>query len=291
MRLLLFLMFGLLFESVASADDGKVNSASFLEKLAGKHEDFSELKRIRRKMVREIDAAEREIRNLEAEIEQLSRGLEDAPRELQFLKFKVENASSRISKLKEIDKTAGNPGKKEISAKDGLFSLNSDSDDPAVWEGRKSELETRIREIENKQQRLKVSESELKGRRETLSIKQNELLDLEDRIGNALSTGTNQYIYRTVISLVFAVIVFSLVLKFFVIVENNEAVKQSIFSGEAGIQFITLFSIVIAVILFGILDILGANELSALLGGLSGYILGKSAPRGKLSTGDADSHG
>jgi hypothetical protein len=62
---------------------------------------------------------------------------------------------------------------------------------------------------------------------------------------------------------------------FFWIAFSNDEVKKAIFSNEAGIQFITMFSIVIAVILFGIIGILESKELSALLGGLSGYILGK----------------
>jgi presenilin-like A22 family membrane protease len=44
---------------------------------------------------------------------------------------------------------------------------------------------------------------------------------------------------------------------------------------QSGIQFLTLFSLVIAIILFGITDILEGKELAALLGGLSGYILGR----------------
>jgi hypothetical protein len=51
-------------------------------------------------------------------------------------------------------------------------------------------------------------------------------------------------------------------------------VRREIFAGQAGIQFVTLFSFVIAIILFGIIDILEGKELAALLGGLSGYILG-----------------
>ncbi len=41
--------------------------------------------------------------------------------------------------------------------------------------------------------------------------------------------------------------------------------------GQSGIQFLTLFSLVIAIILFGI----KGKELAALLGGLSGYIFGE----------------
>jgi hypothetical protein len=55
--------------------------------------------------------------------------------------------------------------------------------------------------------------------------------------------------------------------------------RTTIFSRESGIQFITLFSLVIAIILFGILEILHDKELAALLGGLSGYILGRVSDR------------
>jgi hypothetical protein len=58
---------------------------------------------------------------------------------------------------------------------------------------------------------------------------------------------------------------------------RDDKVRQEIFSGQAGIQFITLLSLVIAIILFGITGILEGKELSALLGGLAGYILGWSA--------------
>jgi hypothetical protein len=43
------------------------------------------------------------------------------------------------------------------------------------------------------------------------------------------------------------------------------------------LQFITLFSLIIAIILFGLTDVLQGRELAALPGGISGYILGRSA--------------
>jgi hypothetical protein len=95
-----------------------------------------------------------------------------------------------------------------------------------------------------------------------------------------MNNSEKEYIYRGVVSLIFAAIVFWLIMKFYKVIGEDSSVKRSVFGGDSGIQFITLFSIVIAVILFGILDILGANELSALLGGLSGYILGKSSASG-----------
>jgi hypothetical protein len=73
----------------------------------------------------------------------------------------------------------------------------------------------------------------------------------------------------------FALLVGLVILCFFYIARIDERVRQAIFSGQAGIQFITLFSLVIAIILFGITGILEGKELAALLGGLSGYILGR----------------
>jgi hypothetical protein len=46
---------------------------------------------------------------------------------------------------------------------------------------------------------------------------------------------------------------------------------------ESGTQFVTLFSLLIAIILFGVLKILEGKELAALLGGLSGYVLGRGS--------------
>jgi hypothetical protein len=53
-------------------------------------------------------------------------------------------------------------------------------------------------------------------------------------------------------------------------------VIEEIFRGRAGLQFITIFSLVIAIILFGIAGVLEGKELAALFGGLAGYILGQS---------------
>lgn len=77
-------------------------------------------------------------------------------------------------------------------------------------------------------------------------------------------------------SAVFAVLVAGVIGGFFWIATKDETVRRAIFSGTAGIQFVTLFSVVIAIILFGIIEILEGKELAALLGGLSGYILGRA---------------
>ena len=83
--------------------------------------------------------------------------------------------------------------------------------------------------------------------------------------------------FRFWVSLLFGVLIAAVIGFFFLLAFRDEVMRRAIFSGETGIQFLTLFSLVIAIILFGITSILESKELSALLGGLSGYILGRTA--------------
>jgi hypothetical protein len=85
-----------------------------------------------------------------------------------------------------------------------------------------------------------------------------------------------QQTFKLQMSSIFAGLVGVVIAGFFTVAFRDKQVRREIFSGQAGIQFVTLFSLVIAIILFGIIDILEGKELAALLGGLSGYILGRS---------------
>jgi hypothetical protein len=89
--------------------------------------------------------------------------------------------------------------------------------------------------------------------------------------------------FKLEMSSIFALLVGIVIAGFFIVAFRDEQVRREIFSGQAGIQFVTLFSLVIAIILFGIIDILEGKELAALLGGLSGYILGRSTSAPKQS--------
>jgi len=269
----------LIFASDDKAESGQ--GTFFLGKLFSKSENFTELKRQRRQLNNDISHNEREIKSLENQAEQLTKDLEDAPSEIRALEDRIRVTEVKIAKTSDTKtdqkKSPQNTTRaklEELLDEDGLYSASSIDQLRSI----KQRLEQRKKDINEKIQKSVQLKDEIKKRRDELEGKQAALVDLEDRISVSLNVGTNQYIYRTLVSAIFAAIVFYLVLQFFKIVQDNEEVKKSIFSGDAGIQFITLFSIVIAVILFGILEILGANELSALLGGLSGYILGKSSP-------------
>ena len=115
--------------------------------------------------------------------------------------------------------------------------------------------------------------------------KQQLLASVEDTIQDLLNPDTAKQRFKSTVSMVFAALVGTVICGFFVIAFRDERVRQAIFSGQAGMQFVTLFSLVIAIILFGITSILEAKELAALLGGLSGYILGRvTAERPSVTT-------
>lgn len=100
---------------------------------------------------------------------------------------------------------------------------------------------------------------------------------LDDRVQSLLSEDDRKSYYTTISTGIFAVLVGLVIFGFFAIAFLSEPVRNAIFAGDSGIQFVTMFSLVIAIILFGILGILQGKELAALLGGLSGYILGRGS--------------
>lgn len=83
--------------------------------------------------------------------------------------------------------------------------------------------------------------------------------------------------FKKQISWSFALLVGIVIVGFFIIAYRDDEIRKTIFSGDAGLQFITIFSIIIAIILFGITEVLGGKEIAALIGGISGYILGRSS--------------
>jgi hypothetical protein len=265
--------------SVAASDQNQ----PFVDRFFGKKANFDQLRRDRRKILSEIAALEREVKTAENQVEVLNRNAERITFDQRMLESQMRQIDVELS-LWKLDPKSPNTDSRYVrnklpTAEDTPFSGLSYE----LIKSRKSDLEQRIKSITERT--LQAAQLVEANKRRQIDIRQKEaaLIEVEELIGNEIGMGANQYIYRTIVSLIFAGIVAYLVYKFFKTIEQNEKVKESIFSGEAGIQFITLFSIVIAVILFGILEILGSNELSALLGGLSGYILGKVGPRPQQS--------
>jgi hypothetical protein len=131
---------------------------------------------------------------------------------------------------------------------------------------------------------------------ELVSKEQQELAKVESAIGSALDVERPKQTFKAELSVAFSLLVGFVIGGFYWIVAKNPDVGKSIFVGDAGLQFITLFSLVIAIILFGLTEVLQGRELAALLGGISGYILGRSGhsnsqPSVKTSQGGDKSAG
>ena len=106
-----------------------------------------------------------------------------------------------------------------------------------------------------------------------------DIYDCLRQIDSALAPEYSQQDFRKTISIYFTGLIGLLLVVFFFLVykKSNHNLSKELLSGY-GLQFVTLFVLIIAVILFGILGILEGSELAAILSGISGYILGKGVP-------------
>ncbi|MDP9266935.1 MAG: hypothetical protein M3P27_01240 [Acidobacteriota bacterium] len=208
-----------------------------------KDKSFVELTDLRQKLEKEIQLQQQEVDVLAAKL--LER--ENLERETGFLEKTYQNVSPEIPlPLKNAYKAQAKEARARLdNAKitEPKEKLDRDLDN------KKAELQKKKREKENVEWRI------------------SELIDIE----------RPRQEFKKTMSLDFSFLVGLVILGFFVVSWRDPVVRRSIFAGQSGIQFITLFSLVISIILFGITGILQDKELAALLGGLSGYILGRGA--------------
>ena len=139
--------------------------------------------------------------------------------------------------------------------------------------------EQTMQNLESKLKLLKTDQfvnDELAKKRQLLTDDKDLLLCIQETIPQLTSPDQQ---FKGYMSGAFAALIAIVIGGFFLLASRDEVMRRAIFSGETGIQFLTLFSLVIAIILFGIINILEGKELAALLGGLSGYILGRTTQR------------
>ena len=98
----------------------------------------------------------------------------------------------------------------------------------------------------------------------------------QTQIDNALAPEYKEQSFRVSISITFAILIGILLLAFFflIYIKSESHIAIELLSGT-GLQFITIFILIISITLFGILGILEGRELAAILSGISGYILGR----------------
>jgi Rad3-related DNA helicase len=111
-----------------------------------------------------------------------------------------------------------------------------------------------------------ASDLPLAGAQGAFEQKQNEIATLlrsKDKVERAMSEVIDiekpKQSFKTIISSIFAGLVAAVIVGFFVVSWRDEKVRREIFSGQSGIQFLTLFSLVIAIILFGITPFCGSG--------------------------------
>jgi hypothetical protein len=103
----------------------------------------------------------------------------------------------------------------------------------------------------------------------------NYLTRIDAAIAELMTSNNEDSQFRLEMGIGFLLLVTLLIACFFGFASRSGSMRE-IMRNDRGLQFITLFSLVIAITLFGLLNILEGKELAALLGGLSGYILGRA---------------
>jgi hypothetical protein len=111
---------------------------------------------------------------------------------------------------------------------------------------------------------------------------------VEQKIAALFDDKRDVSLFRAISTAIMGVLIAIVVGGFYVIAWYKDGIATKIFGGEMGMQFVTLFLIVIAIILFGIMGTLEGRELAALLGGLSGYILGKASVKPDANRSDSN---
>lgn len=139
---------------------------------------------------------------------------------------------------------------------------------------------TRLNEVKEQLKDCKAQElkrqDEYNALKANLNIVKKDFALCQEQIDTALVPEYQDQEFRKKISIGFAYLLGSLLLIFIAVVFRSQKNIADYFFSDTGLQFITLFVLIIAIILFGILKILEGRELAAILAGISGYILGKS---------------
>jgi predicted nucleic acid-binding Zn-ribbon protein len=198
----------------------------------------------------------------------------DAAEKLKLTETDIEKLRAQVSSYR------ANLGNLDEEIANYDENLKKFTNQKAEWDSRRDAMGNLIADI---QTALPVGAANLASLNRQLS-------EADEKIASLFGQNDASNKFKTTMSEVFAGLVALVIIGFFFIAVRDNTVRRAIFSNESGIQFITLFALVIAIILFGIVDILEGKELAALLGGLSGYILGRGTARpggGEASTAAA----
>jgi hypothetical protein len=256
--------------------------------------------------LRTIEVQFNEVRDLRSRLLSL---LPDQKVNLDDVKAKLKTLQSE---KKDLDAAQTDTNQLIQNTKQSLLQIQPQVDDlknkQNLSDDQKNQLTVYLDTAKQLQQQLNQNESKLAAigpqlltypdqiKNAQLEVDQNTncyqfLLSLQDRVEQRtlglLIPTSQKNSFRLWLSFIYAGIVLVLIGGFYGLAFIDRPMRRAIFGRQAGIQFITLFSLVIAIILFGVLEILADKELAALLGGISGYILGRvSSDRSEISTSE-----
>lgn len=202
--------------------------------------------------------------DLNSDIPLLQKQIEDISNSLQTLKYTDED----IQKLKQ-DTAYFKSQIQKLKNSKGADSLISSYEYTVSYDV--SRLQALSRDLDNSKNLANQKDSLSK----ILVDKKMKLVQTENQIAQLMIPRLSQQNFMFWSSISFVLLMGVLLATFFYVVSRDTTIRQKIFGSDSGIQFITLFSIVIAIIIFGLTGILEGKELSALLGSVAGYILGK----------------
>ncbi|MFN7675899.1 hypothetical protein [Flavobacterium sp.] len=193
---------------------------------------------------------------------------------IQSIDYNLNNIEGIIKNKKATDLVEINPA---LLSLDYYLSGYYDKSDITAFKkitvseiaNKKNDLET-IKKEYSKQNQFRTN---LKKNIKNVSA---DIRECRNQIDDSSAVENRNQEFRKTISIYFTILIGILLVIFFLIVylKSDNTLSKELLSGY-GLQFITLFVLIIAVILFGILGILESSELSAILSGISGYILGK----------------
>lgn len=213
-----------------------------------KEQEFSKLRSERRKAILEIPKLQDRVKQLSSEIQ----ALKEEKSEYEYYLADT-NRSIESNANNDQNSTQKSEADSFILKKRDLYTSHIASITPKIAQKELDIVNAKI-ELEKAQEKQ---------------------YELEEAINLLLIPENAKNQFKLYITAAFSLLVALVIIGFFIVSLKDEQVRRSIFSSQSGIQFLTLFSLVIAIILFGITGILGGKELAALLGGISGYILGR----------------
>ncbi len=203
-----------------------------------------------------------------ADMRTLFRVREDLAVSMRNRDRQVEDLQKRINGLQSAEQLQSSLDRAKLDLERLRRSPNPDAD----------KIDSVTKYIENLTEDLRVVRAagpEQQRLEEENELARRRLSAVELRISLLADSTKDTNRFRSNATYTFGVLVLLVVAGFYAIAWHKDGVAATIFAGELGMQFVTLFLIVIAIILFGIMGTLEGRELAALLGGLSGYILGR----------------